>query len=664
MPTLSSGSSVTLTLGAFESLSMISGVAGQSSIAFTSLAPNVHPDVSVTKAQSKTYGPFGVPMTVVISCSDGSVTYTQNRSQSDPVWSDSTGTAFETPSLTADDTNAATANTAALQTALSRGGVVWINKPGVVWINGRLTVYDDTEIYIGAETELKLADSARTGMFINSQYSATENAVSAMTASGNIATVSSTTTPTVGQYVAIKGATTKGYCGVWPVVSVTAGVSFTVRLVGVPATTTAAGTIVWCAVNRNISIRGPGRINHNQRGQGVAIDGTDATHTILMRHVDQVRIGHGGLQMVDARKWSIFLACVGSCDLTGHFDNTDPGTPSLSSACIDIQGPCVSAKVHDCTGVSADDCLVFTMGDIAYINKSRGDFYNLDIANINMTTAKLLVRVSGNSPYVFHNIEMRNIKGTADTAGIGIVDFGVDLTQTSFDRCVIDGVEIDTLTADPVISVGNSVAANSGTLIVRNLRQKISNSIGVSVNGSITLKKLAVHDVIADSANANPVVSVSATVTRADFARWKVEGGTNCYAAYCTGTINRLSMRDMEVSGSGMRAFGQEGTVGDVYLDGIHQLSGYCMVEQGGAASASARYYASRCRIVSTTSVFRFTKAVQLLTNSIYANSLSGEFIQSSGGVCSWGGEFYAPGVTESTLTGGATISKLTVQVA
>ncbi len=97
MPTLSSGSSVTLTLGAFESLSMISGVAGQSSIAFTSLAPNVHPDVTVTKAQSKTYGPFGVPMTVVISCSDGSVTYTQNRGAAEAVWSDSAGAALVDP---------------------------------------------------------------------------------------------------------------------------------------------------------------------------------------------------------------------------------------------------------------------------------------------------------------------------------------------------------------------------------------------------------------------------------------------------------------------------------------------------------------------------------------------------------------------------------------
>lgn len=559
---------------------------------------------------------------------------------------------------------AATANTAALNAALLGQNTrkIALASPGVYEINGALTVYDDTEIFIGAGVELKMADVGRTMMFINSAYAATENTVTGMTAVGNIATVLSAVSPVVGQYVAIKGATTKGYCGVWVVVAVTAGVSFTVRLVGVPATTTAAGTIVWCAVNRNIRIYGPGRLNHNQRGQGVAIDGSDNAHTILFRHVDQVRIGHAGLQMIDARKWSIFLACVGICDLTGDFNNTDPGLPGLSSACIDIQGPCVSAKVHDCTGVSSDDCLVFTMGDIAYINKSRGDFYNLEINNINMMTNKLIIRVSGNANCIFHNIEIKNVKGTADGAGIGLVDFLTDLQGTSIDRCMIDGVEIDTVTPSPVVTIQTSVAANMGTIMVHNLRQKINNTMGVNVSGSVTIKHLTVEDVIADSTNTNPVVSVGATVTRCDFSRWKVDGGVGCMAAYLTGTINRLSIRDFEVGGSGTRVFGQQGTVNEVFLDGVTMTSGYCMVEQNGSASASTRYYVNQCRIAGVTSVFRFTKAVQLLTNQLSA-SVGAEIVQSSGGVCSWGGEYYAPGMTESTLTGGATISKLAVQV-
>jgi len=560
---------------------------------------------------------------------------------------------------------AATANTATLNAALLGQSTrkFALTAPGVYEINGALTVYDDTEIFIGAGVELKMADLGRKMMFINSEYAATENAVTGMTAVGNIATVLSAVSPAVGQYVAIKGVTTKGYCGVWCVVAVTAGVSFTVRMIGIPAVTTAAGTIVWCSVNRNIRIYGPGKLNHNQRGQGVAIDSTDNAHTILFRHVDQIRIGHSGLQMVDARKWSIFLACVGICDLTGDFNNTDPSLPGLSSACIDIQGPCVSAKVHDCTGVSSDDCLVFTMGDVAYIDKSRGDFYNLEINNINMTTNKLLIRVSGNANCIFHNIEIKNVKGTADSAGIGFVDFGVALTGTSIDRCIIDGVEIDTMTAVPVVSMQTSVAANMGTIIVRNLRQKISNGIGVNVSGSVTIKHLTVEDVIADSSNGNPVASVGATVTRCDFSRWKVDGGVGCFAAYVTGVINRLSIRDFEVSGSGARVFAQQGTVNEVFIDGVTQLSGYCMVEQNGSASASTRYYVNQCRIAGVTSVFRFTKAVQLLTNQLSA-SVGAEIIQSSGGVCSWGGEYYAPGMTESTLTGGATISKLAVQVA
>jgi hypothetical protein len=97
MPTLTSTQSATLTLGAFESITVIVGRVGKASMSLTSLVPNGHPDMTITDVVSKTYGPYGVPMTCVIACSDGSVQYTQNRSQVDPVWSDSTGTALVDP---------------------------------------------------------------------------------------------------------------------------------------------------------------------------------------------------------------------------------------------------------------------------------------------------------------------------------------------------------------------------------------------------------------------------------------------------------------------------------------------------------------------------------------------------------------------------------------
>ena len=47
-------------------------------IAFTSANDDVWPSFTVTKPQSKTYGPFGIAMTVVITVVNGSLDYTIN----------------------------------------------------------------------------------------------------------------------------------------------------------------------------------------------------------------------------------------------------------------------------------------------------------------------------------------------------------------------------------------------------------------------------------------------------------------------------------------------------------------------------------------------------------------------------------------------------------
>ncbi len=50
----------------------------EGSIAFTSANDDVWPSFTVTKPQSKTYGPFGIAMTVVITVGNGSLDYTIN----------------------------------------------------------------------------------------------------------------------------------------------------------------------------------------------------------------------------------------------------------------------------------------------------------------------------------------------------------------------------------------------------------------------------------------------------------------------------------------------------------------------------------------------------------------------------------------------------------
>lgn len=74
MPTITASQTASFTVDAFGSIAVV--VNGQGALTATSRAQNLKSNVVVSVLQSKTYGPFGVPMDVVISCSDGSITYT------------------------------------------------------------------------------------------------------------------------------------------------------------------------------------------------------------------------------------------------------------------------------------------------------------------------------------------------------------------------------------------------------------------------------------------------------------------------------------------------------------------------------------------------------------------------------------------------------------
>lgn len=74
MATLTAGQSITVGLDAWATLSLV--VSGKATLAFTSGAENVHPSFEVTNATSRDFGPYGCPMSVVITAVDRSLTYT------------------------------------------------------------------------------------------------------------------------------------------------------------------------------------------------------------------------------------------------------------------------------------------------------------------------------------------------------------------------------------------------------------------------------------------------------------------------------------------------------------------------------------------------------------------------------------------------------------
>lgn len=551
--------------------------------------------------------------------------------------------------------SAATANTEILQSALAAGGRVQLLGAGVYEINATLHLYSNTILYIGAGVTLKLRSGSTTIMFDNAQRQATGVSVSAMTASGTIGScVAPDNTFAVGDFASITGPTNTGYAGVHKVLS--AGDTFTVQLPTKPVVTTATGTITATVPNVNITIFGPGTIDAN--GAEQATDGTLNTMMSVFCHVHNLTIGDG-LTLKNANKFCALIAA------SGYVRVKDCDFDSLSDG-IHFVGPCVSAVCENLNGINGDDVVAFTIGDVPYINLSRGDFYSIACNNIYGVTTQLIARVSGNVGWEFYSMEFTNIRGVCGSSGIGIVDFGVDLVGTSFRKCVIDGISIENSgTAQPAISLANTTAATHGQLVIRNAEHKISNTSLVNIGANVTINRLTLEDVLSTEGHASPVLNVAGTIVRCDVNRAKAVMLSSAFFIYVVaGTINRLGVRDVELSGSGTRLIAQQGTLGTVFIDGCDHLSGYALIEQNGSANAGTQLFLSNVRMTSLTSMLVGKKQAYLFTNNLYASGFGGVLIALSGAfVLSWGGEGYYTGITESSLAGGATITKLTVQI-
>ena len=73
--TTTAGGTATFSLGPFDIFTLTSASYSTGSLAFTSLAPKIKSDFVDTNPNSGVYGPYGVPMSVVLTVTGGSVGY-------------------------------------------------------------------------------------------------------------------------------------------------------------------------------------------------------------------------------------------------------------------------------------------------------------------------------------------------------------------------------------------------------------------------------------------------------------------------------------------------------------------------------------------------------------------------------------------------------------
>lgn len=558
---------------------------------------------------------------------------------------------------------AATENTDNLQAAIDSagpGGLVRIAPNlGVVEINA--TVYHDNIIDIGAGTTIKLRDGSTTSMFRNKGWNPARTTASGMTASGRVGTITFTATPdalTVGKTVSVLGATNAGYNGCH-VITGRSATTLTVRLPRTPAAGTATGTVTCSPVDELIGITGKGAIDYNEANQ--AADGTMNTIQVVWANVGQCFVGEG-LQVLNAKKFNFLIAGYRYADV----DNLHAET---ASDIIHFLGPGTETVCTRITGKSGDDSLAFTIGDVSWFNLSRGDFYSIRVDYLNCDSEQALIRISGNTGWKFYDVELANLFGSSVAAPVTIADFSAELQGLDFDHIKIRGVNCETATAVPVVSV-STLTAGGGDRLDVDVTQLVSNGAAVQVNAATTtLRSLRLKV-------ANPIdgclygaLDVSAAlVNSAVVEGLRVAYGSNVFAIWVNtaGSLQELMVNDCEVSGSGSRVVAHQATMGRVMLNNVRHTSGYRTFEQNASANANALVMLSNVRSQSVTNVVHFEKAAELLTSNMQlpASGASGSFVSVNGAVTVvWGGDIRLNGVTESTLTGGATLTKLTTVV-
>lgn len=548
-------------------------------------------------------------------------------------------------------------NTTLLQAAVDRagpGGKVTISPNlGVVEINS--TIYHDNIIEVMAGTTLRLADGSTCSMFRNREWNPTRTTATGMTSSGRVGTISLSSVPswvTVGKSISVLGATNTGYNGVHVVTGIGAG-TITVRLPRTPAAGSATGTVTVAPVDECIGLIGKGCVDYNEANQ--AADGTMNTIATVWCNVGRCFVGEG-LQFLNAKKFCFLIAAYREADV----ENLSAET---ASDIIHFLGPGTETVCERVSGSSGDDSLAFTVGDVAWFNLSRGDFFSIRVNALNCDSLQALVRISGNSGHKFYDVDLQNCFGSSVASPITIADFNAELQGLDFDHIRIDGVNCETATTVPIVAVSTLIAGGGDRLDV-NVTQLPSNGEALAVNAATTTVRSARVKV------ANPVdgctkgallVGASATLNSATVEGLRVSYGSNVFAAWIVGSLNELRVLDCEVAGSGSRVVAQQGTSGRIMMDNIRHTSGFRTFEQSAAANANVEVLMSNIRSNSITNLAHFEKAATLVTSNVIVPSggASGSVVSVNSAVTvTWRGDASYTGNTESTLTGGATLTK------
>ena len=424
----------------------------------------------------------------------------------------------------------------AIQAALDNTGVVSLSANEIYIVDSRLICKSDTKIIMNGAT-LKAKNALNTNILVNEAYLASPTSVT-ISATNGTATISwDSHGKSVGDPIALSGATEKVFNGVFIVRSVFDANTLTV-IIPDRHTGSATGSPVAKSADKNISVVG-GTIDFNGANQAGTNLNTMAVifGGVYRPHLDDMRGTNG--------KKYIFLLSNCAATEIGSL-NFESGSDGLH-----FHAPVIGANIESVSGKCNDNMLAITCSDYASYVTTDGDVRGVKIGQIYANGGQEPFRALGMTNCTIYDISIGKITGWNDVASSGVFRITDDspLVNTRIKSLVIGEIDFYSV-ADSVYitSLGSGLLdyLEIGKFVRRN-----PSAHGININnadvGIINIGSLIDKTQSTNSSYYTLTISGSAcdveSLNIGNF-RWTAGSGTmnGIVVQHSGGTVNQINI--------------------------------------------------------------------------------------------------------------------------
>lgn len=354
----------------------------------------------------------------------------------------------------------AATDTARLQAALARGGVVYFGNPGTYLWRETSVVNGHTSVLALPGVKFKQDPASRGPFLINRAYGAARKVVQSMsvvpgyvdpdkTHSGEnsyIAVICAGHGYLRGDFIALSGAREYGYDGVMRIISVTDADTFVVES-PVPVVDSAASASLWAGslsaslADTNIVIDIQGELDYNYQNLTSPIPpGPLRLYTMGMVIYGATNSSVSIARCRNVAKYGVLAANVRNFDVPRiNFDTHGDG--------LHLQPPYAGVRIGTLAGTTGDDLLSLTGGDFASYEISRGHGYDLKVDHLMPQNALAALKITGNAPHKFWDVEVGTISGSTILQAISLIR-DQNLMQTDIGRLRVGSIRVKAQTTE------------------------------------------------------------------------------------------------------------------------------------------------------------------------------------------------------------------------